>query len=208
MKYAVVASTWASVSRTLAAVAIGSWVALAICPTVFAADGAQAAAAAKEVAANFKAYLRDLEKSKALPDYSKPPASEYLKRIFDADALAALPAPKPDDIGWLFHWVESANVSYKALTMFGLEKGGDIIQAAARNMSRYENEITAATAFVLRLGARTASTAEIRFNSLPSEQRNEVRRDGLEKTRRGLVQTAFGTSMTMSSGLKPQNAGS
>lgn len=93
MKYAIVASTWASFSRAVAATAIGAWLAFANCPTVFAADGPQAAAAAKEAAANFDAYLRDVEKSKGKPDYSKAPASEYLKRIFDADALAALPAP-------------------------------------------------------------------------------------------------------------------
>ena len=93
MKYGIAASTWANLSRTVAAAAIGTWLAFAICPAVFAADGAQAAAAAKEAAGRFKAYLGDLEKSKGAPDYAKPPASAYLRRIFDADALAALPAP-------------------------------------------------------------------------------------------------------------------
>jgi len=94
MQYAIVAGTWASFSRTAAAAAIGSWLAFAICPAVFAADGPQAAAAAKEAAAKLQAYLRNIEKSKGQPDYSKPPVAEYLKRIFAADALAALPAPK------------------------------------------------------------------------------------------------------------------
>jgi len=90
--------------------------------------------------------------------------------------------------------------------MFGVETGADIGQAVARNVSQYGNEITSANAFVLRLAARTARTGEILLSSLPTEQRNEVRRGGLERMRRGLVQTALGTSMMMSSGLKPQNA--
>jgi hypothetical protein len=97
MQRAIVAGTWASFSRTVAAAAIGSWLAFAICPAAFAADGPQAAAA-KEAAAKLQAYLRDLKKSKGQPDYSRPPASEYLKRIFDADTLAALPPPKAEDL--------------------------------------------------------------------------------------------------------------
>jgi hypothetical protein len=81
MQRAIVAGTWASFSRTVAAAAIGSWLAFAICPAAFAADGPQAAAAAKEAAAKLQAYLRDLKKSKGQPDYSRPPASEYLKRF-------------------------------------------------------------------------------------------------------------------------------
>src|SRR5262245_21934345 len=60
MKYAIVASTWASFSRTVAAGAIGSWLAFANCPTVFAADGPQAAAAAKEAAKALSDYAAGL----------------------------------------------------------------------------------------------------------------------------------------------------
>jgi hypothetical protein len=87
-------------------------------PTL-AQDGPQLAAAAKKAAENMQAYLRDLEKSGGQPDYSKPPASEYLKRIFDADALAALPAPKADDLDWLFEWFDAADHGYKAMAAFG-----------------------------------------------------------------------------------------
>jgi hypothetical protein len=107
MQHAIVAGAWASFPRTFAAAAIGLWLAFAMPPSVSAADGAQAAAAAKEAAAKLQAYLRDIEKSKGQPDYSRPPASEYLKRIFDADTLAALPPPKAEDLAWLFDWTEA-----------------------------------------------------------------------------------------------------
>src|SRR5262245_36043041 len=125
MQYAIVAGTWASFSRTVAAAAIGLWLAFAICPAVFAADGPQAAAAAKEAAAKLQAYLRDLEKSKGQPDYAKPPASEYLKRIFNTDALAALPAPKAEDLAWLFDWTEAVGHTFPAMVMFGAEDQSD-----------------------------------------------------------------------------------
>src|SRR5262245_61515001 len=138
MHYAIGAGTMPSFSKTFAAAAIGTWLAFAICPAVFAADGAQAAAAAKEAAAKLQAYLRDLEKSKGQPDYSKPPASEYLKRIFDADALAALPAPKPEDLAWLFDWIEAVGHTFPAMVMFGAEDQSDAgwRVALARNMPR------------------------------------------------------------------------
>src|SRR5262245_23021040 len=94
MQYAIVAGTWASFSRTVAAAAIGSCLAFAPGPAVRPADGPQAAAPAQQPATKLQPYLVNIEKSKGQPDYSKPSAAEYLKRIFAADALAALPAPK------------------------------------------------------------------------------------------------------------------
>src|SRR5262245_41865230 len=169
MQYAIVADTWASFSRTVAAAAIGLWLAFAICPAVFAADGRQAAAAAKETAANRQAYLRDLEKSKGQPEYSKPPAVEFLKRIFAADALAALPAPKADDIGWLLEWVVSADQAYIAMLMFGAKDSSD--QPAGRNLVDYQDHTMPAAAFRLRLYERIARTVP----SLPPDKRKQER---------------------------------
>ena len=146
------------VFRAAAPIAFGLWLSLAFCPTVFAADGAQAAAAAKEAAAKLQAYLRDLEKSKGQPDYSKPPASEYLKRIFDADALAALAPPKAEDLAWLFDWTEAVGHTFPAMVMFGAEDQSDAgwRVALARNMRRNHDSFINAMGAGLRLCARTA----------------------------------------------------
>jgi hypothetical protein len=185
MQYPIVAGTWASLSRMVAAAAIGSWLAFAICPAVFAADGPQAAAAAKEAAAKLQAYLSDLEKSKSRPDYARPPAAEYLKRIFAADALVALPAPKADDIGWLLEWVVSADQAYSAMLTFGAKDSSD--QPAGRNLVDYQDHSMPAAAFRLRLYERIARTVP----SLPPDKRKQER-ETIEQVNRGLVQMATG----------------
>ena len=206
MKYGIVASTWASFSRAVTAAAIGSWLAFATCPTVFAADGAQAAAAAKESAKALSDYTADLARSGRRPDYSNPPIAQYLRRIFDADTLAALPPPQAEDLGWLVDWTESAQSSFKILTMFGVQKDNDINVLIARNMATYENEIAAAVVFMIQVGARVVRTGAIVVNSLPDREGAEIGKTGLEQTRRGLVQTVLGTTLIMSDRLKPQNA--
>ena len=80
MKYAIVAGTWASFSRAVAAAAIGTWLAFAVCPVVFAADGPQAAAAAKESMEAFIDYAKSLARSGGRPDYSKSPVAEHFRK--------------------------------------------------------------------------------------------------------------------------------
>ena len=223
MKYAIVASTWASLFRTVAAAAIGTWLAFAACPTLFAADGPQAAAAAKEAAKAFSDYAADLARLGDYPDYSRPPLAEYFRRVFDAETLAVLPPPEPDDLGWVADWAESAESSFKTLAMFGVQKDSDINAAIARNMSAYESEIATALAFVMRLSARVLSTWAIVVNppdkqltiyvTPPDKQlTEELRKTLLEWAVRsvvaghGLVDTVLSATQTMSNSLKPQNA--
>jgi hypothetical protein len=198
MKYGIAASTWANLSRAVAAAAIATWLAFAICPAVFAADGPQAAAAAKEAAARFKAYLGDLEKSKGTPDYAKPPASEYLKRIFDADALTALTAPKANDFGWLLDWVVSVDQTYVAMIIFGAKDLTD--ENVGRNTIDYQDYTLPALAFRLRLYERIARTVP----SLPSDERKQER-ETIDQVNRGLVQVATGMAGLIRIRLKLEN---
>ena len=212
MKYAIVASTWASLSRTVAAAAIGTWLAFAACPTLFAADGPQAAAAAKEAAKAFSDYAADVARLGDHPDYSRPPLAEYFRRVFDAETLAALPPPEPDDLGWVADWAESAESSFKTLAMFGIPKGNEINAAIARNISADESEIAAAIAFVMRLSGRLVSTTAIFATPPGGKLTEEIRKKILDRAARGLaasrglVQTVLTTTQIMSSHLKPQNA--
>ncbi|HET9715620.1 MAG TPA: hypothetical protein VFP60_05485 [Pseudolabrys sp.] len=166
MKYTIaMAPTWAKFFTGVGAAAVGAWLALVCCPPALAADGAQAAAAAKEATVKLQAYLHDLEKSKVRqPDYSKPPASEYLKHIFNTDALAALPAPKAEDFSWLSEWAANVNEAYAAMIMFG---GKELnAETAARNLIDYQDNTLPAAAFALRLSARVASTVPIHLQGL------------------------------------------
>src|SRR5262249_22618429 len=172
MKNEIVSSTLVGFSRAATAAVVGSWLVFAICPTVLAADGAKAAAAARYAEAQLHVYL--CEKSKGRPDYSKPPASEYLKRIFDTDALATLPAPKADDFGWLLKWVDSAARTLAAMSMF-IAKDQD-----------HQDITIPSVAFILRINARAVSTAPIYINSLPCDERKQAR-ENAEQANRHLV---------------------
>src|SRR5262245_52046856 len=198
MKIEIVAIVLGTFLRTVAAAALGSWLALAICPAVFAADGAQAAAAAKEAADKLRVYLRDLEKSKDQPDYSKPPASEYLKHIFDADGLAALPAPKANDFGWLLEWIVSVDQTHAAMLTFGAKGLTD--EAVARNTINYQDNTLPASAFRLRLYARMARTVP----SLSSDERKQER-EAIDQINRASVQLATGTAGFLRIRLKLEN---
>ena len=203
----------ARVFRAAAPIAIGLWLSLAFCAAVFAADGGQAAAAAaKESAKAFEDYVRDLVRSGGRPDYSKEQIAKHLRRIFDAETLAALPPPEPDDLGWLTDWVESAENSFKALAMFGVQKNRDINAAIERNLPAYESEIATAIAFIMHLSGRLVSTAAI-FVTPPDKQlTQEFRKTLLQRAAaglmasRGLVDTVLVSTHVMSNRLKPQNA--
>jgi hypothetical protein len=120
--------------------------------------------------------ISDIEKSKGQPDYSRPPASEYLKRIFDADTLAALPPPKAEDLAWLFDWTEAVGHTFPAMVMFGAEDQSDAgwRVALARNMRRNHDSFINAIASGLRLCARTANTAALFINSMPADKRTNA----------------------------------
>jgi len=190
----------------------GSWLSLAACPAVFAADGPQAAAAAKESAKAFTDYAAGLVRSGDHPDYSRPPLAQYFRRIFDAETLAALPPPEPGDLGWLADWAESAESSFKTLAMLGAQKGSDINTAIERNLPSYESEVAAAITFVMRLSGRLVSTAEIFFTPPGGKLTEEIRKNILDRAarglaaRRGLVDTVLVTTQIMANRLKPQNA--
>ena len=136
-----------------------------------------------------EAHLRDLEKSKGSAGYSKPPASEYLKRIFDTDALASYQLRWSDDLDWLLEWVASVDQTYTAMIMFGAKDSG--IQTAGRNLVDYQDNTLPAAAFKLRLNAHAVSAMPIYLNSLPPGERAQARGE-IEQSNRVLVQMATG----------------
>jgi hypothetical protein len=185
---------------------IACWLAFAAAPA-FASDGPQSAAAAKASAAALVAYVETAAKNGERPDYKKEPAAGHLKRIFDFDALAALPPEKAGDIEWLLDWGDSANTSYKTLVMRdgAIRDGG--VQAAVRNFIDHEDEISHGLAFTLRLQSRMARTGPLFMESLPPEQRTDIRKRGFQGVTRNLVGSVLNTSGTLvSMQLKPGNA--
>jgi hypothetical protein len=180
---------------------------LALSSPALAADGPQIAAGAKDAAQALRLHLAAVAKSGERPDYAKPPASELFRRIFNADELAALPPPRPDDMPWVLDWLNAANQTEKLIMFFGTEPGANLDQAAAfRNVAEYEDQHAAATNFLIRIGAREATTALQFLDQLAPEQRTPTRAAGQQRARHGgaeLIESVIGS---VALGMRPANA--
>ena len=194
-----------AVVRTVAA--LGLFLAASLGPAA-AQDGAQLAAAAKESAQGLSVYLQDKMMTHGRPDYTKPPASQYLRHILDTDAFAALPPPKATDIQWLLDWYASINQSYKMMLLFGATSDKGMKDAIVLNVTESEDAIMTATAFEVRFGARMLTTMPLFMASLPPEdaKKTEIRKAGVKRAERGLVETVQGASTTLSGAMRPNNA--
>jgi type II secretory pathway pseudopilin PulG len=82
---------------------------LALASPAFAQDGARDAAAAKEAAQAFRVYVEGVTKTGGRPDLTRPEVAALLDRVFDLDALNALPPTQANDIIWLLDWMDAAN---------------------------------------------------------------------------------------------------
>ena len=170
-------------------------------------DGLQVAAGAQDAAQALQVYLDKVARSAVRPDYTKPPAGDLFRQVFDLEQLAALPPPKASDINWVMNWFGAANETYKRVMFFGTKFGPDFDQAAAgRNLEEYEDQYAAALAFELRLLARQAATMFLFADQLTSEERTPIREEGLQKARAGGAKTIEFAICPVAAGMRPANA--
>jgi hypothetical protein len=149
-------------------------------------DGANFAAQAQDAATELQAYLAGVLKAGGRPDFSKPPASDVLGRLFDLKQLEALPPAQGSDLPWLVDWITAANAGYKSILYFGIPPPVDPITNAAalqRNFTDYEDKESAATNFLLRITAREIQAAFLFMDQLAPAQRTSVRVEGFNKMR-------------------------
>jgi hypothetical protein len=96
---------------------------LALASPALAQDGARDAAAAKEAAQAFRVYVEGVMKERGRPDLTRPEVAALLDRVFDLDALNALPPAQANDIIWLLDWMDAANAVNKLFTRYGAIPG-------------------------------------------------------------------------------------
>ena len=114
---------------------------LALASPASAQDGPQDAAAAREAMQAFRVYLEGVAKKGERPDLTRPEVAKLLHRVFDLDALAALPPAQANDVSWLLEWGDTANGTNKLIILFGSKRGTEPDWAAIqRNMTEYEDE--------------------------------------------------------------------
>jgi hypothetical protein len=180
---------------------------LALVSPAFSQDGPSDAATAQNAGQAFGVYLDGVLKSGGEPDFTKPPAANLFRNIFDVAALKALPPAKADDIPWLLQWGAAVDQSYKRIILYGLQPGQPIDQLVMRrNMSEYQDQCAMAMSFLIRFEARQATTLTLFLDRLPPEQRTPARAAGLQQARGGAAQTIVGAITAMTEGMKPGNA--
>ena len=136
---------------------------LALGSPALAQDGARDAAAAGEAAQAFRVYVEGVAKKGGRPDLTRPEIAALLGRVFDLDALNALPPAQASDIPWLLDWMEAANATNKLFTRYGSKPGpGPDLASIERNMAEYEDQYTAALNFLIRGQARVGGLAAAR----------------------------------------------
>jgi hypothetical protein len=180
---------------------------LALVAPALGQDGPSDATTAQNAGQAFGLYLDGILKAGGEPDFTKPPAADLFRHIFDVAALKALPPAKAEDIRWLLQWGAAVDQSYKRIILFGLQPGQPIDQLVMRrNMSEYQDQCATVMSFLIRFEARQATTLTLFLDQLPAEQRTPARAAGLQQARAGAAQTITGAITAMTEGMKPGNA--
>ena len=162
-------------------------------------DGAALATRAVDAAKELRTHLAELAKAGARPDFSKPPASELFGRIYDMNALAALPPPAPNEISWLLNWSAAGGGIVKAILTFGITPpAGPSDQAAIeRNLVDYEDQQAVASSFLIRITAREMQVLSLFMPQLPEDQRTPIRQEGFDTARAGATKVLSGALITL-----------
>ena len=164
----------------------------ALAQTSFA-DGAALAARAADAAKELRTHLAELAKAGGRPDFSKPPASELFGRIYDMNALAALPPPAPNEFSWLLNWSAAGGGFVKAILTFGITPpvGPSDQGAIERNLVDYEDQQAVASSFLVRITAREMRVLSLFMAQLPEDQRTPIREEGFDTARAGATNTGL-----------------
>jgi hypothetical protein len=178
---------------------------LALASPALAQDGARDAAAAREAAQAFRLYVEGAAKKGGRPDLTRPEVAALLGRVFDLDALNALPPAQASDISWLPDWMDAANTINKLITHYGVNPGPPPDMAAIqRNMTEYEDQYAAAMNFMIRCLAREAVSSNMFMAGLKPEERTRVREEGLAGLRSTTAEFILEAICSVSSS-KPAN---
>ncbi|CAN7269930.1 hypothetical protein LJR220_001240 [Bradyrhizobium sp. LjRoot220] len=180
---------------------------LALASPALAQDGARHAAAAREAAESFRVYVEAVAKKGGRPDLTRPEIALLLDRVFDLDALNALPPARASDLSWELDWNDAANAVNKLFTRYGSKPGPEPdLKALQRNMTEYADQYAKAMNFMIRGQARQAVSSKLFMAELAPEQRTRVREKGFAGARSSAAEFILAAicSMIESSG-KPAN---
>ncbi len=174
-----------------------------------AESGSAIAARASDAASQLQTYLDGVAKGGGRPDFSRPPASDLLGQVFNLKQLEAFPPAQAGDLLWLMDWANTANGVYKSIVSFGIARPVNPQADAAalqRNFTDYEDQVAAASNFMLRIMAREMQAAFAFLDQLAPAQRTPVRMEGFNKMRAAETETVLTYLGCIVPGIKPANA--
>jgi hypothetical protein len=180
---------------------------LALASPALAQDGARDAAAAAAATQAFRVYIEGVTKQNGRPDLTRPEVAALLGRIFDVDALNALPPAQASDVSWVIDWMDAANTAMKLFMRYAAIAGPqpDLV-ALQRNMIEYEDQYAAAMNFTIRGMARQAVTLNMFMAGLAPEQRTRIREEGRARARGATAEIVRGAICSVILGAsKPAN---
>lgn len=195
-------------SRLLAALGLACLLAVLAGVPAGAQDGPRRAAAARDAAAKLQTHLDATARTNQPLDLSAEPARGLVAQIFDLTAFTTLPPPKGEDVGWLVEWAGAAANSYQRLLYHRTSQGpGADLQVVERNLQSNEDQVIAATAFIVRLGGRMLTSVRLFLDALPAKTREEpARQQGYKQMVGGVAQTIDGSLSLLQAEIKPANA--
>lgn len=173
---------------------------------VAAQPGPNAAAAATRAATLLQAHVDGLRAKRHRPDYAVAPAADLFHKVFDLEALAALPEPTSQDLPWLMDWSVAANRSYKQMYLFGVPPGKEPDEMSlARSVQQHQDQIAIAVGFLIRLMARELDASKLFIAGLPKAELTQVRMAGFDGFRSLGGQFLY-SAVCATQGLTPRNA--
>lgn len=181
---------------------------VAFSSAAIAQEGPKLSAGALQASKEFTGYLDKTAAAKGKPNLTASPAAPLFARIFDTKVLASLPAPTAKDLSWSSEWLGASASSYMALLNFGTNpQAPNYQQAVEENVQLYEDEISNAMNFMLRLMPRVVVSARAFLQTLSaSERTSPARQQGVQRIRDGYMQTVSGATSFVAGGPKVPNA--
>ena len=152
-------------------------------------------------------YVQGIAASGGLPDYTRPPASDWFRMAFDVDALATLPPPQVGDVTWMLTWGYAADETSKTILSNGVESASSPDAAAiARYVRQYEDQYAAAADFTIRVKAREATTYELFLDGLGAEGYEPIRSAHTARAKSNAAEMIERFLVPLGSGIKAANA--
>lgn len=171
---------------------------------LMAHDGKAAVAKATKAAAALQSYSDRMQRAGRRPDYAAAPAADLLRVVFDVDRLAALPAPTARDFDWLMDWATAANRGYQQIIFVGMSPKQPDQAKFNQNLQDYQDQITLAMSFLVRVVAREMEVGVLFMAELPKEAVTPIRLAGYQGMRAsgvGLLRSV----LCVAQGIKPDN---